>query len=723
MKSISCCTGWILLLAFTLASRLSAAPVNDLRSAATLISGTILTTNGSNVGATKEAGEQNHAGNPGGASVWWRWTSPPNVAVTINTVGSSFDTLLAIYVQSGQNLFQLTSSDDTGTNLQSGVNFTTFGANTTYYIAVDGFNAGSNPATAAQGSIRLNISTLPTVVVTAPPTAAVLAEPTDITVSAPVTPVGMNPITLVVFYAGNNTTGFQIIGQGTRTNNTVWSMVWSNVAPDNYDFYAQAFDGAGLNNFGGPSSITINAVDFMPVTLLPRTNVWKYLDTGTNLGTTWVGADFDDSAWRSGPGPLGFGDPHIRTIVNSGPPNNFFITTYFRRQLVVTNAERLSALTLRLLRDDGAVIYANSNEVLRSNMPFGPVDYLTRASSTIGGAAESNYNATMVSPTILIPGTNILAVEVHQQGPTSSDLGFDLEIVGGVSSVTRLTSPYNGSLYNGPGTIFLGATASAASGSITQVDFYAGANLIASATNAPYAAVWINVPVGDYALSAASFADTGRAITSSVVNVSVIVSEPPVIVAIDPPPGDATNLTSLRVTFSRGVFGIDPTDLLVNGVPASKTFTYDLTNYFFSFPAPSGTTVTNSWASNADIFDIASPPLPFDTTSTNATWTYMILDLAGPLVIGQTPPAGASLSELTNITVTFNEPVSGVDAADLLVNGIPATSVTGSDAAYTFGFPQPAIGIATISWASSHGIHDLPPAMHPFDPKTPGAMC
>ncbi|HEU0011741.1 MAG TPA: lamin tail domain-containing protein, partial [Verrucomicrobiae bacterium] len=282
-------------------------------------------------------------------------------------------------------------------------------------------------------------------------------------------------------------------------------------------------------------------------------------------------------------------------------------------------------------------------------------------------------------------------------------------------------TPYNGALYNGPGTIFLGAVASAASGSITQVNFYAGADLVASATNAPYFATWENVPVGDYALSAASFADTGRAITSAVVNVSVIVAEPPVIVSVDPPPGEIANFSSLRVTFSRGVYPIAPTDLLVNGLPASKSFTYDLTNWFFSFPAPSGSTVTISWDPNAAIFDIASPPLPFDTMSANATWTYTILDLTAPLVIAQSPPAGASLSELTNVTVTFSEPVSGVDATDLLVNGGPATSVAGSDATYTFGFPQPAVGIASFTWASGHNIRDVAPAMNPFDSTSPGA--
>src|SRR5262249_22109030 len=51
----------------------------------------------SNAAATKESGEPNHAGSAGGKSVWWTWTAPNTGAVTVDTLGSSFDTVLAIY--------------------------------------------------------------------------------------------------------------------------------------------------------------------------------------------------------------------------------------------------------------------------------------------------------------------------------------------------------------------------------------------------------------------------------------------------------------------------------------------------------------------------------------------------------------------------------------------------------------------------------------------------
>ena len=91
-----------------------------------------------NYTATKEAGEPNHAGNVGGASVWFNWTAPRRGRVNINTFGSNFDTLLAVYRgRAVRNLRRVAANDDAG-RLQSRVSFVAQ-RGTTYRIAVDGF--------------------------------------------------------------------------------------------------------------------------------------------------------------------------------------------------------------------------------------------------------------------------------------------------------------------------------------------------------------------------------------------------------------------------------------------------------------------------------------------------------------------------------------------------------------------------------------------------------
>jgi hypothetical protein len=110
-----------------------------------------------NVGATKEAGEPLHAGNPGGSSVWFRWTAPVAGPVVFDTLGSTIDTALAVYVGSRVDELTLVLSDDDidqdGGVYQSRVRFVAR-AGVEYRIAVDGFSDGAGPA--ETGSIVLN---------------------------------------------------------------------------------------------------------------------------------------------------------------------------------------------------------------------------------------------------------------------------------------------------------------------------------------------------------------------------------------------------------------------------------------------------------------------------------------------------------------------------------------------------------------------------------------
>jgi hypothetical protein len=126
----------------------SAAPANNNFANATTIAGVSGTTSGSTVGATKEAGEPNHAGNTGGASVWFRWVAPANGTVTFNTAGSAFDTLLGVYIGTTVSALSLVASNDDVLypNTTSAVTFNAV-SGTEYRIAVDGYNGVSGSYT------------------------------------------------------------------------------------------------------------------------------------------------------------------------------------------------------------------------------------------------------------------------------------------------------------------------------------------------------------------------------------------------------------------------------------------------------------------------------------------------------------------------------------------------------------------------------------------------
>jgi hypothetical protein len=143
----------------TAAPAQAAPPSNDDIANAQVLAGPGIVT-GTNVDATAEPGEPDHAGSTAGASVWYEWTSPDTVSqprMQFWTRGSDFDTVLAVYsggpVLTG--LVEVGSNDDYG--VSSGPSRVQFQPvrNTTYYIAVDGyFDSG----TAATGSIRLRLS-------------------------------------------------------------------------------------------------------------------------------------------------------------------------------------------------------------------------------------------------------------------------------------------------------------------------------------------------------------------------------------------------------------------------------------------------------------------------------------------------------------------------------------------------------------------------------------
>ena len=127
-------------------------PRNDDFADRIALKGRAILTHGNNNGAGKEIGEPDHANVSGGTSVWWSWTATANGKVVITTLGSRFDTVLAVY--RGDALDSLTSvafNDDAPRGVRtSRVDFNAV-KGVTYQIVVDGYRGAS-------GSIKLSIN-------------------------------------------------------------------------------------------------------------------------------------------------------------------------------------------------------------------------------------------------------------------------------------------------------------------------------------------------------------------------------------------------------------------------------------------------------------------------------------------------------------------------------------------------------------------------------------
>lgn len=170
--------------------------------------------------------------------------------------------------------------------------------------------------------------------------------------------------------------------------------------------------------------------------LVTWTHPWKYHNTGTLPAEDWMQPGYDDSAWPSGNGALGFpqnenlliGGAGVNTVLSSNNAAGLFIIAYYFRTTFVLPTTNGISLTSSNLLDDGAVIYVNGREVVRPGMPGGPVTDSTFAFPGI----EISGSGAAVHP---IPldfvkvGTNVIAVEVHQVTTNSSDMILGMRLV------------------------------------------------------------------------------------------------------------------------------------------------------------------------------------------------------------------------------------------------------------------------------------------------------
>ncbi|WP_309640777.1 fibronectin type III domain-containing protein [Flavobacterium sp.] len=234
---------------------------------------------------------------------------------------------------------------------------------------------------------------------------------------------------------------YQLAGSNswiTTASTTNSKMISGLIAATAYEFRVQAVC-AFTGDYSSVASFTTynDGTD----TFIAANSTWKYLDNGTNQGTAWRDASFNDAAWASNNAELGYGDGDERTVVSYGPDaNNKYLTTYFRKSFTVLNPAAYTELTLGVVFDDGVVVYLNGNEVYRANMPTGIINYNTPASVSVSSPAESAWNTIALNSSLFLTGTNVLTAEVHQQSYDSSDLSFNARLTAPSSTIATVVT-------------------------------------------------------------------------------------------------------------------------------------------------------------------------------------------------------------------------------------------------------------------------------------------
>jgi len=164
-------------------------------------------------------------------------------------------------------------------------------------------------------------------------------------------------------------------------------------------------------------------------TLVAKGSEWEYNDQGVDLhGSNWKESTYYSSLWESGDAQLGYDEGDEATLLSFGSDsNNKYPCYYFRKSFVAPATPE--ALSAALVRDDGAVVYINGREAIRDKIAAGPTQYDQFAiDGAVGGGDEDTFFPFTLDPSLVVPGINVVAVELHQINATSSDISFDFEL-------------------------------------------------------------------------------------------------------------------------------------------------------------------------------------------------------------------------------------------------------------------------------------------------------
>lgn len=262
--------------------------------------------------------------------------------------------------------------------------------------------------------------------------------------------------------------------------------------------------------------------------LFPMNHVWKYNTNGVDLGTEWRNVGYNDADWPSGPGILGHEDTAatlaafaaageaVRTEFGSLSGRN--IPTYYFRT-TFTNTNTISGLGLMVegWMDDGAVFFLNGVEVGRFTSPgtwTDPVAFTSLVSAAV--SPEETIKQVVLNSAPLRFGENTLAVEVHQNSLTSSDvvLGIRLnQVIPAPLSITQ--QPQGTNVFDGQAfSLTVGY-----SGSLATIQWYRNGTPVPGANAATYSVTSATTDqTGNYYVV---LTNGISAVTSATVNVTV----------------------------------------------------------------------------------------------------------------------------------------------------------------------------------------------------------
>ncbi len=198
--------------------------------------------------------------------------------------------------------------------------------------------------------------------------------------------------------------------------------------------WTKVLPGVLLSIFALSYTASAQKTDHWETLILPGRQC-SYLVPSSPLDAAWTATTFDDSAWNTGTGGVGFGDEDDNTTIDPT------ISVYCRYDFTLSYPDSITSLILDMDFDDGFVAYLNGTELARYNMGEAgsatawnqPADALQEA-LLYQGVTPLRFTLDETVTDLLVLGTNTFAVEVHNESTTSSDLSSNPYLHAGITN-------------------------------------------------------------------------------------------------------------------------------------------------------------------------------------------------------------------------------------------------------------------------------------------------
>jgi len=155
--------------------------------------------------------------------------------------------------------------------------------------------------------------------------------------------------------------------------------------------------------------------------LVREDDIFRYIAPTQNQGNGWKKTGYNDSNWDQGQGGFGYGDGDDVTNVSFGTRSVFV-----RKTFNIENVNAITNLYLDIDFDDAFVAFINGVEITRDNIDGAAPNYLSLANTDkeakIYTGGDPDHYDLMDFLDLLQDGENVLAIQVHNNVTSSSDL-------------------------------------------------------------------------------------------------------------------------------------------------------------------------------------------------------------------------------------------------------------------------------------------------------------